>query len=68
MEDKATFVSLLQEALISCGDGRYDHLMDKACHINEYGSMTVLEYGNRKVDVTCDSLTSIAKEVIKLIA
>lgn len=68
MENKAKFIDMLQTALIECGDGRYDHLMDKHAHITEYGSMTVLEYGNAKVDVTADSLTSLAKEVIKLIA
>lgn len=68
MENKQQFVSLLQEALIQCGDGRYDHLMDKSAHIEEHGPLTVLEYGNAKVDVTADSLTSLAKEVIKLIA
>ena len=68
MEDKEKFVNMLQEALIVCGGGRYDHLMDKSAHIEEHGPLTVLEYGNAKVDVTCDSLTSLAKEVIKLIA
>ncbi len=74
VEDKHGFVSAFQEALIKFGAGRYDHLKDEPVwYLDEYDEgipegMQVIEYRGRKVDITCDSLTSIAKEIVSLIA
>lgn len=69
MENKVQFVSDFQEALIKNGDGRYDCLMDEPFYVNEedYGDETVLEYGSSRIDITVDSLTSIAREMTKLL-
>ncbi len=72
-EDKHAFVNGLNELFIQCGAGRYDHLMSWPVHfMDEYDEgipegMQVMEYRGRKVDITCDSLTSIAREFVKLI-
>lgn len=68
MENKVQFVSDFQEALIKNGDGRYDHLRNKSFFVREEGSgnKTVLEYGSSRIDITVDSLTSIAREMTKL--
>ncbi len=74
VEDKHGFINDFQEALIKNGAGRYDHLMDNPvrylddCDDDIPKGMEVIEYKGRKVDITCDSLTSIAKVIISLIA
>lgn len=63
-EDKERFVFELQEALIRCGAGRYDFLMDQPFRYETEGQLEWIEQdGEIVVNVSGDSLTAIARGI-----
>ncbi|MEG0303680.1 hypothetical protein [Gordonibacter sp.] len=70
-ENKQQFVADFQHALISNGAGRYDDLVACPFGTEEVGDSLFLLIDNsaygRRVDITCDSLTSIAREMCKYV-
>ncbi len=66
-ENKAQFVMDFQRALVDNGAGRYDDLIANPFGCIERDGSTMVVLDGRCVDVTCDSLTSIAKEMCKLV-
>ena len=64
MEDKRGFVNAVIEALIKCGDGRYDWLMDRQVHYEEVDGIEYIESpAHIRYNVTGDSLTSIMSTI-----
>ena len=70
-ENKQQFVADFQAALINNGAGRYDDLIANPIGTAQDGDSLYLLIDNnsygRRVDITCDSLTSIAREICKYI-
>ena len=70
MEDKKRFIEMIQDALIECGDGRYDWLDSKPLVYsdNKYGreEFVELEGTNSRVCVTGDSLVAIMEDIAEL--
>lgn len=63
MENKEKFVNALNDALIACGDGRYDHLETAPLtYVRERGEEYVVS-GDRRACVTGDSLISLMWDV-----
>lgn len=62
-EDKALFVRRLNDALIECGAGRYDHLIDEPMEYERRGDLEFVACGDRRANVTCDSLPALMKDV-----
>lgn len=64
-EDKALFVRRLNDALIECGAGRYDRLVDTPLTYEKRGSNEIVACGGRVAAVTGDSLTALAVDVFE---
>ena len=64
MEDKRLFVQRINEALVECGDGRYDYLRDMPLTYvrSECGAECVTN-GITRVNVGGDSLPALMKEI-----
>lgn len=68
MEDKEGFVNAINEALVTYGGGRYDHLMDRQVNYKEIGGLQALESpSHRMYDITCDSLASILEVIHRIV-
>lgn len=64
MEDKARFVELPNEALVKCGDGRYDHLLeDPLTYVADGPREFVVRGGCRRACVTGDSLAGMLHDI-----
>lgn len=67
-EDKERFVNAVVEALIACGDGRYDWLMEQQVHYGERNGIQFIETPSHiRYDITCDSLTSIMGVIKRIV-
>lgn len=67
MENKALFIKRVNDALIECGDGRYDHLDDNPLEYVRVGSEELVHVKgseNKSVCVTGDSLTGMLHDVL----
>lgn len=63
MENKEKFVNALNDALIACGDGRYDYLESvPLTYVRERGEEYVAS-GDYRACVTGDSLISLMWDV-----
>lgn len=66
-EDKRLFVQRLNEALIECGNGRYDYLKDEPmeyqCEGEGWNKVETVSQGGNQANVTFDSLTAIMKDI-----
>ena len=62
-ENKALFVQRLNEALVECGDGRYDYLIGEPLQYERIGANELVLQGSKVADVTGDSLTALARDV-----
>lgn len=65
MENKELFVQRLNEALIECGDGRYDFLADTPMVYEDCIYSESVELRGAKAIVTGDSLTALAVEALE---
>lgn len=65
MENKELFVQRLNEALIECGDGRYDFLADTPMVYEDCICSESVELRGAKAIVTGDSLTALAVNALE---
>lgn len=64
MEDKAKFVELLNDALVGCGGGRYDYLLEDRLVYETAGPEEFVVRGPwRWARVTGDSLAGILHDI-----
>ena len=62
-ENKDRFVQRLNDALVECGDGRYDYLIDAPLRYEQVGANELVIQGSKVADVTADSLAALACDV-----
>lgn len=65
VEDKALFVSMLNEALIECGGDRYDYLRDTPMEYVRDGSREYVVCGYRRASVSLDSLPAMMADIYR---
>lgn len=66
MEDKELFVKRVNDALIECGDGRYDRLMDMPMRYEREGRSETVSDGYGTVSVAMDSLPAMLADMARL--
>lgn len=68
-EDVAGFVATMVNALITCGAGRYDYLraQKNAPRVRAVGGMTFVGQDGAYLNLTGDSLVSVAEAVLRLV-
>lgn len=66
-ENKGLFVQRLSDALVECGDGRYDYLIDAPLRYEQVGANELVLQGSKVANVTGDSLAAIARDVCEWI-
>lgn len=66
MEDKELFVKRVNDALIECGDGRYDRLMDMPMRYEREGYKETVSDGYGTVSVAMDSLPAMLADMARL--
>ena len=62
-ENKEQFVRRLCDALVECGDGRYDYLIDAPLQYERVGANELVLQGSKVADVTAESLAALACDV-----
>lgn len=66
MEDKELFVKRVNDALVECGDGRYDRLMDMPMRYEREGYKETVSDGCGTVSVAMDSLPAMLADMARL--
>lgn len=66
-ENKGLFVQRLSDALVECGDGRYDYLIDAPLRYEQVSENELVRQGFKVANVTGDSLAAIARDVCEWI-
>lgn len=66
MENKELFVKRVNDALVECGDGRYDRLMDMPMRYEREGYKETVSDGYGAVSVAMDSLPAMMADMARL--
>lgn len=66
MENKELFVKRVNDALVECGNGRYDRLMDMPMRYVREGSKETVSDGYGAVNVAMDSLPAMLADMARL--
>ena len=66
MENKTEFVERINNALIECGDGRYDFLAETPLCYDNLEEIVFIQGRYPAVNVYGDSLTAMMKDIVQL--
>lgn len=66
MEDKELFVKRVNDALVECGDGRYDRLESEPMRYVREGRKETVSDGCGTVSVAMDSLPAMLADMARL--
>ena len=66
MENKELFVKRVNDALIECGDGRYDRLESEPMRYEREGRKETVSDGYGTVSVAMDSLPAMLADMARL--
>lgn len=66
MENKELFVKRVNDALVECGDGRYDRLGSEPMRYVREGSRETVSDGRGTVSVAMDSLPAMMADMARL--
>lgn len=66
MENKELFVKRVNDALVECGDGRYDRLQGEPMRYVREGSEETVSDGYGAVSVAMDSLPAMMADMARL--
>lgn len=66
MENKELFVKRVNDALVECGDGRYDRLESEPMRYVREGSRETVSDGYGAVNVAMDSLPAMMADMARL--
>ena len=66
MEDKELFVKRVNDALVECGDGRYDRLESEPMRYEREGHKETVSDGYGTVNVAMDSLPAMLVDMARL--